>query len=330
MTAPRPPRSPLDVSPETLARAVRRGSARALGQRHVKSAAITIRAADGVPLAASFYAPALDDEMAAGTVVISGATGVRRTFYDAFARFLGGQGFRVVTYDYRGIGGSRPDSLRGYAATVREWGERDMEAVLAWAAQRFPGDRRLAVGHSVGGQLLGLAPSAQQLDAVTLVGAQIGSWRQLDWPWSWLYGLVLARVLPSVSRVLGYFPARRLGLGEDLPVGVVEQWAAWFRDPAYFFREAGISREAFARLRVPMLAITVSDDSMAPRQLTDALLNAYAGATIERRVVHPADAGATRLGHFGFFRSQTGLRLWPEVAEWLRRAGTGSGVEGSG
>ena len=33
-------------------------------------------------------------------------------------------------------------------------------------------------------------------------------------------------VMPLVTRVVGYFPAQILGLGEDIPAGVAMQWAA--------------------------------------------------------------------------------------------------------
>ena len=85
-----------------------------------------IRATDGVSLAGSFYAPTLESGLAAGTVVITAATGVKRQYYDSYARFLAGEGFRVVTFDYRGVGGSRPTSLKGYEATAMQWGERDV------------------------------------------------------------------------------------------------------------------------------------------------------------------------------------------------------------
>ena len=36
----------------------------------------------------------------------------------------------VVTYDYRGIGGSAPSRLRGFEARMRDWAFLDMTAVV--------------------------------------------------------------------------------------------------------------------------------------------------------------------------------------------------------
>jgi len=319
---PRPVRSPRPLTPENVLQAVRRGEARALGEGGVKTTALAIPATDGVPLAASFYAPAVDGP-ATGTIVIASATGVRRHYYDAFARALAGEGFRVVTFDYRGIGGSRPASLRGYTATARQWGERDLEGVLAWTGERFRGDRRLLVAHSIVGQLLGLAPSAATLDGALFVGSQIGYWGLFEVPWKWLFAFVMHVAMPGLVRALGYFPASRLGAGEDLPAGVALEWAAWCRDPAYYFAH-GVAREGFDRLRLPLLALSIGDDAIAPRRASRALVSHYRNTASEERVVTPADVGLSRIGHFGWFRAALGDRLWPPAIAWLRGVAAGT------
>ena len=49
-------------------------------------------------------------------VVIAPATSVHSRYYHRFADHLFQQGFDVLTFDYRGIGHSRPPSLRGFRA----------------------------------------------------------------------------------------------------------------------------------------------------------------------------------------------------------------------
>jgi predicted alpha/beta hydrolase len=320
--SPRPVRS-RSLTPENVLQAVRRGEARALGEGGVKATALSIPATDGVPLAASFYAPAVEVGSAAGTIVIASATGVRRHYYDGFARALAAEGFRVVTFDYRGIGGSRPASLRGYRASARQWGERDLEGVLAWTGERFRGDRRLLVAHSIGGQLLGLAPSAATLDGALFVGSQIGYWGLFEVPWKWLFAFVMHVAMPGLVRALGYFPASRLRAGEDLPAGVALEWAQWCRDPEYYFAH-GVPRDGFDRLRLPLLAVTISDDAIAPRRASEALVSHYRNAAREERLVRPADVGLPRIGHFGWFRAATGDRLWPPAIAWLRGVAAGA------
>ena len=65
---------------------------------------ITIPAADGYPLAATLYLPRGAKRHA---VLISSATATPRKIYRGFASYLAHCGCAVLTYDYRGIGGSR-------------------------------------------------------------------------------------------------------------------------------------------------------------------------------------------------------------------------------
>ena len=84
----------------------------------------TIPATDGFPLSATiFQGPNRH------WTVINSATGVKRAYYHKFAAFLAGKGWSVVIYDYRGIGGSRPKSLRGFEARMRDWGQKDFNGV---------------------------------------------------------------------------------------------------------------------------------------------------------------------------------------------------------
>ncbi|HUR24700.1 MAG TPA: hypothetical protein VM327_01645 [Candidatus Thermoplasmatota archaeon] len=61
---------------------------------------VALRAADGYRLAATYFP---GRGRAKDAVVIAGATGVKRSFYDAFATFLASRGLDVVTLDYRGV-----------------------------------------------------------------------------------------------------------------------------------------------------------------------------------------------------------------------------------
>ena len=62
-------------------------------------------------------------------VQINGVTGIKKEFYLRLAQYLAECGFVVVVYDCRGIGGSRPNSLKGFNASLRM---RIYLAVLRW------------------------------------------------------------------------------------------------------------------------------------------------------------------------------------------------------
>lgn len=112
-----------------------------------------IAARDGYALAATVFAPAVAPTCA---VLINSATAVPRKIYRGFATYLAEQ---VLTYDYRGTGGSRPPSLRGFQVRMRDWAALDVTAAIDHMRAVWPQLRLVAVGHSFGGQALGLAPN---------------------------------------------------------------------------------------------------------------------------------------------------------------------------
>jgi predicted alpha/beta hydrolase len=280
---------------------------------------LRIPAADGYPLAATCFAPAAAPNHRA--VIVNAAMGIKRGFYAPFALHLADRGFAVVTYDYRGIAGSRPERLRAFRASTEDWGALDFAGVIDWTASRFAGARLLAIGHSIGGQLVGLAPNADRLAALLAIAAQSSYWGHWPMPRRWMMWALWRAALPLGAHAIGYFPGKRLGHGEDHPRGVARQWAEWGRSPHYIAGPPGSSRhERFTRLALAIRAYSYSDDHYAPRRAVDALLEFYRGARTEHRHVAPADVGLARIGHFGFFRDTAESALWPEAAAWLEHA----------
>ncbi len=274
---------------------------------------LRIPALDGFELAATLYEPGTGP--GGSVVLISSATAVKRGYYDAYARHLAGEGFTVVTYDYRGIGGSRPERLAGFRACMRDWGQLDLAGVLDWIGLHLRPRLLLTVGHSAGGQLVGLAEPNWRISALLTVGSQSGWWAH--WPAPARYKLAAQwYAMPVITRLFGYLPGA-FGTKEDLPGGVAREWARWGRRPRYLF-EDGLE-EGFARFRAPLFAYSFSDDTYAPRPAVESLLDAYSGADITHRHLSPADVGTREIGHFGFFRERFRDTLWRESTAWLHR-----------
>ena len=72
---------------------------------------VQLKCEDGTYLDANISRPAAGMPLH-GSVVIAGALGVPRRFYQALANFLSSNGYAVLRFDYRGIEGSGP-SQRG-------------------------------------------------------------------------------------------------------------------------------------------------------------------------------------------------------------------------
>ena len=245
--------------------------------------------------------------------------GIPRGFYGRYAAFLAARGIAALTYDYRGVGGSRPERLKRFPATCTDWGERDLAGAIEWAGERFP--RVLAVGHSLGGQLVGLAPNNARLAGMLAIAAPSGYWQHWPFPLRLLLWTMWRAVLPATAAALGMFPACALRLGEDVPEHVMREWCAWCRSPHYIAGPPGSPRRAgFERVAAAMRVHSFSDDLYAPRRAVDALVGFYANARAEHYHVTPRDLGMARIGHLGFFREGPTQRLWAETADWLAAA----------
>ncbi|MBS2020542.1 MAG: alpha/beta fold hydrolase, partial [Deltaproteobacteria bacterium] len=268
--------------------------------------------------------PSADPGANRGALVIAGGTGVLRRFYAPFATWLATEGFTVVTFDYRGIGGSRAVEA-GLAPTLRAWGELDLAGVLSWTADVYGGGEVGLVGHSVGGQLVGLLPESvhARTTSIVTIASQSGDYRLWPMPMRLAMAALWWGIVPGVTRAIGYLPGS-LGIGQDLPAGVALEWAEWCRTPGYL---VGVDdddtserrRSGFARVRVPLLAFSFHDDTYAPPAAVDALLDLYTSADVRRRHLDRSDG---RFGHFGFFRSRH-RALWREISAHFQASRAG-------
>lgn len=253
------------------------------------------------------------------TAVIAPAMAVRQDFYAPFARFLAEGGVHVLTFDYRGMGGSRPARLAALDASVTDWACKDLEAMLGEARRAAPELPLVLVGHSLGGQILGLVPSNGAVRASLHVTAGSGYYRFNDGMPARVRFLWFV-ALPLLTPLFGYFPGRALRIIGDLPKGVATQWRRWCVHPEYLLSEGDAARAAFDRVRAPILSYSFADDPMINRRAVDSLNGFYRNARVEHRHVAPGEVGAPRVGHFGFFAAASRDTLWSDSLAWLRRA----------
>jgi predicted alpha/beta hydrolase len=280
-------------------------------------------ALDGLELGGTFYCPR-DLVRADCAVVFNCGGGIAAANYRRFASYLAENGIPVLTYDYRGIGASRPQQLRGFCAMVEDWAEYDCGGAIAWLSAHFPHAELVGIAHSVGALLLGGAPNAGELSRFVLICSHTGYFGDYRLLYRIPMALVWHVLMPGLTRLFGYFPARRLRLGEDLPSGIALQWAAR-RTPELQLARTSESMRAIASLARckalsgPALVVSFTDDAFATEAGTRRLLSNYPKLRPIWMRIKPSDVGADRIGHFGFFRSAAREALWPRVLAYILR-----------
>jgi predicted alpha/beta hydrolase len=126
-------------------------------------------------------------------------------------------------------------------------------------------------------------------------------------------------IMPTVPRLLGYFPARVFRLGEDLPAGVAREWAWWGRHPHYLHgRLSDPTRRGYERYGGRLRAYGFTDDPFAPDRSVRGFLRMYPNAARSHRKIAPRELDLPSIGHFGFFKEGPGALLWHETVAWLR------------
>lgn len=254
-------------------------------------------------------------------VILHPATAVVQAFYKGFAEYLFNQGFNVITYDYRGTGRSKSGKLRSYSISMSDWIEQDVGCITAWAKTRYPGLNLLAVGHSVGGHAVLLSTATSALHAAVIVASHAGVTSTIKQTPEKVRVWCLLRILaPVLCRIFGYMPARRLGLGEDLPAPVMLQWGRWSAMPSYFYDDPDWdARQRASEITLPLLVVGFDDDPWANPEAIASLMEPVQNAKIEHREIRHADFGLSSVGHMGFFRTRSAEKLWPIVGQWLAR-----------
>ena len=238
------------------------------------------------------------------TLVIAGAMGARSDFYAPLARFFAENGIHVLTFDF-------PDE-----GDLDLWAKH-LDAMLAEARAAAPELPLLYLGHSLGGQLLGVLPQATEVRAAITVTAGSGYYGFND-RMPVRVRLFWFVFVPLLTPLFGYFPGKRLRMVGDLPPGVAWQWRRWCMHPDYLLAEDEGRRALFDRIRIPIRGYSFEDDHIVTKRAIDHLHAFYRAAEVERRHVAPGEVGARRLGHFGFFAEASRETLWRESLGWLR------------
>ncbi len=266
----------------------------------------TITTQDGYPLAASHYSA----DKPKANIILAGATGVPQAFYRRFAEYAATYGYNVITFDYRGIGRSKPADFKNFDSNFIEWATLDLAAVVDAMADDLP---LFIVGHSFGGHAFGLLPNHQKIKCLYTFATGAGWYGYMPKAEAMKVKLLWDLVLPALAQWKGYIPMSLLGMGEDLPYGVYQQWKRWCKFPHYFFDDPKVPEiaEQFRKIHTPIIAANALDDLWALPKSRNAFMQGYQNADVQLIDI-PLTQSLPKIGHMGYFRSEA-KSLWDNV-----------------
>jgi predicted alpha/beta hydrolase len=278
---------------------------------------MTITTRDGVALAATLHTPLTPGSIRAG-VLISSGTGYPKEFYDRFAAYGATRGFACLVYDYRGIAGSAPEDMRTCNADFFTWGTKDAPAALDALVSKLDGLPVFTLGHSFGGQLVGLMDNHRLARGHALIAVGNGHWLQhhaTEWWLEFLFFYILGPL--SLARH-GYLKGPDFWPGANMPAALFRQWKRWCLSPGYYWNDVQnqLGGAHFEMHGAPMCQFAFSDDPVVNPKSEPFTRQCYKGATYETRWINPADLGVEKIGHSGAF-SRKAAAFWPLPFDWF-------------
>jgi len=277
---------------------------------------LTITCADSYSLSARFYKAQRSTQKL--PVLICPATGIIKGFYHDFAQWLSQNGHDVMVFDFRGIGDSLHGPLKQSDASIQDWGQLDIPAAIQTLLVKTEQEKVILLGHSAGGQLVGIVPNYQKIAQVIAVSSSTGHIKGLNGRTKKMASVMFNLIFPVSNLIKGYGATKFLGMGENLPKKVAKQWAQFCSKPGYVVNAIGktIFEDYHQDIQCPITVYWSSDDEIATKVNVKDLLRLYPNAQTEMIELNPQTHGHKAIGHMLMFR-KSHQNLWPIMGEKL-------------
>lgn len=280
---------------------------------------IEIACSDGYPLAAHLYTP---DTPAKAAIMVGPATGIKKEFYHSLAVFLQTNGYGVITFDNRGINESRRLPISKEPANLIDWGKLDMTAALEELKTRFPNTTYHLIGHSAGGQLVGLMENALEISSIFNVACSSGNLSNMSMGYWFQAKFFMNVFIPINNLIFGHTKSHWVGMGQPLPKKVATQWSNWCNGSGYvatdFGRAISVGEHLYDDIEAPSIWLWATDDQIANLANVKDMVRVFTNSPVEIEKLDPKELGYGEIGHMKFFSSRK-KALWGRVIEWLEK-----------
>lgn len=277
-----------------------------------------IHCADGYKLSAKLYPSQVNSDKTL-PILICPATGIVKEFYHSYAEWLSSIGYTVMSFDFRGIGASLHGPLHQSEASIVDWGQLDITAAIDCLLDQTKASQVILLGHSAGGQLLGISPNYPKVAKVIAVSGSTGHIHGLKGKTKFLAPIMFNLLFPISNKLKGFGATKMIGMGENLPKKVAKQWAEFCGTQGYVMH--AVKKEQLpnyhGQITCPITAIWASDDEIATQPNVQALLKLYPNAKTSMIELKPQQFQHKSIGHMQMFR-KSHRNLWHVIEQQLR------------
>lgn len=253
-----------------------------------------------------------------GVVIILPATGVLQKFYANLSTFLLQHNYTVYTFDFSGIGKSKNKPLTKFDTSLSNWVLNDAESVFKYVKGLHPSIDINCIGHSLGGQLLGLIPSNKIIKNTILVTAPTNHYSFWDGHHKIRVFFNWFVIFPFFSTFFKYFPSKTFTKMENLPKSMAKEFYKWSQEKDFYLSPKIAIEKKHYQITNKLTSYSSESDKFASKKAVDWLTNQYKNATIIRKHLSPKSYNVKSIGHFGFFNKKFENTIWKEFLEDLQ------------
>lgn len=257
-------------------------------------------------------------------LLINPAFGIKATYYASYAKQLGAAGIRAVTTDLRGHGLSsvRPtkETDFGFLEMIN-----DLKAVYDELQIAYPKSKIYILGHSYGGQVasLAIAKYPNTFDGLAMIGSPNVYYKG----WSGVHYYrrkMMLHLIPVFSRILSLLPVFKIG-GYYTTKTQIKEYEYTGKTGNYKVIGDDLDYEqAIKEVTIPVLAITIEGDNMAPKMAIQLLYQKFTKTTdlatlnLTRAQTHP------KLSHINWPRTADKMMV-QIIKKWINSEQTSNG-----
>ncbi len=251
-------------------------------------------------------------------LIVNSATAVDKKLYHHYATFMAENGYQVITYDYRGIASSRPKKLRGFKASFTEWGQKDFSGVINFAKKEFPDHKIVTLGHSIGGTIIGMTERNNEISGIINIAAQTAYYKDWSKDQKTKIYFLWHIVFPMITKLYGYFPGKSLGMLEDIPKGVIDQWHTRRKQTDMKIQMEATGMQFFYDdCTAKLLTLGIEDDPIGTEKAIKRIHDLFEKSDKELEMIKLASVPTHKIGHFGFFSRKLKDPLWIKTLKWF-------------
>ena len=251
-------------------------------------------------------------------IVISSAIGIKQSFYTKYATYLANKGFLVFTYDYRGIGESKPGKMKDFEAHFIDWADKDFMGLTQYIEEFYPNHEKFLIGHSIGGIMIGLTRAYKVYSKIVTIGSQFGYIKNFHGKDKPKVSFFFRIAIPILSSFYGFFPSQKVGMGEPIPLGIASDWRKLILREKSILGYADETQNLYDEITKPVFIISIDDDYMATPKSVDLFAELVLNNAKKKRLnIIPKEYGLDEIGHLDFFREKNKEQLWNIPLEFL-------------